>query len=176
MKPLLSSLHSSLFIIHHLSSLISHNPQSTIQPRPPGPGQPLPNFPNNNEPMVSEETFTLDEEEVRKLSPRSSKVGETMEVDTEYSNEQREATARKNCCWALWDYDGICEARGYALLALGRGVAVMSNGAFLAEIMASSSIFVSSPSICIGRLFPYDTARCTSLLPSQKIVLSIQFW
>lgn len=31
------------------------------------------------------------------------------------------------CCIKMWNYDGILEARGYALLAMGRGVAVMSN-------------------------------------------------
>jgi hypothetical protein len=28
----------------------------------------------------------------------------------------------------MWQYEGVPEAKGYALLAMGRGVAVMSNG------------------------------------------------
>mmetsp|Transcript_38950 Transcript_38950/g.81864 ORF Transcript_38950/g.81864 Transcript_38950/m.81864 type:complete len:552 (-) Transcript_38950:197-1852(-) len=31
------------------------------------------------------------------------------------------------CCCRMWDYQGVPEAKGYALLAMGRGVAVMSN-------------------------------------------------
>ena len=31
------------------------------------------------------------------------------------------------CCHTLWDYKGVPEAKGYALLAMGRGVAVMGN-------------------------------------------------
>ena len=33
-----------------------------------------------------------------------------------------------NCCCSMWRYGGISEAMGYALIAMGRGVAVMSNG------------------------------------------------
>ena len=36
---------------------------------------------------------------------------------------------RGGCCRRAWDYGGVPEARGYALLAMGRGMAVMSNGA-----------------------------------------------
>mmetsp|Transcript_20149 Transcript_20149/g.43767 ORF Transcript_20149/g.43767 Transcript_20149/m.43767 type:complete len:548 (-) Transcript_20149:358-2001(-) len=32
-----------------------------------------------------------------------------------------------NCCATMWHYGGIPEAKGYALLAMGRGAAVMSN-------------------------------------------------
>lgn len=34
----------------------------------------------------------------------------------------------KNCCVKMWQYENVPEAKGYALLAMGRGVAVMSNG------------------------------------------------
>lgn len=33
-----------------------------------------------------------------------------------------------NCCTKRFQYGGIPEAQGYALLAMGRGAAVMSNG------------------------------------------------
>ena len=36
-----------------------------------------------------------------------------------------------NCCSRRWEYGGIPEAKGYALLAMGRGAAVMSNGTLL---------------------------------------------
>lgn len=41
----------------------------------------------------------------------------------------------RNCCFALWHYGdsgNMSEARGYALLAMGRGVAVMGNGTRMA--------------------------------------------
>ena len=37
-------------------------------------------------------------------------------------------TSSKNCCVKMWQYEGLPEAKGYAILACGRGVAVMSNG------------------------------------------------
>ena len=37
-------------------------------------------------------------------------------------------TSSRNCCVKIWQYEGVPEAKGYALLAMGRGVAVMSNG------------------------------------------------
>ena len=44
--------------------------------------------------------------------------------------------AHENCCSKRFQYGGLPEAKGYALLAMGRGAAVMSNGA---------SIFYSLP-------------------------------
>ncbi len=37
-------------------------------------------------------------------------------------------SSRNNCCVKIWQFGGIREARGYSLLAMGRGAAVMSNG------------------------------------------------
>ncbi|KAK1733261.1 autophagy-related protein 22 [Skeletonema marinoi] len=40
-----------------------------------------------------------------------------------------------NCCKRLWDYQDTPEAKGYALLSMGRGVAVMANVVFNAALL-----------------------------------------
>ncbi|KAL9180485.1 hypothetical protein ACHAXT_010938 [Thalassiosira profunda] len=49
------------------------------------------------------------------------------------------------CCVPLWQYGGIPEARGYALLAMGRGVAVMSNVVVNAALLELASAAAGCP-------------------------------
>ncbi|KAL3816931.1 hypothetical protein ACHAXA_009791 [Cyclostephanos tholiformis] len=51
----------------------------------------------------------------------------------------------RSCCLTMWDYGengDMYEARGYALLAMGRGVAVMGNGTRSASKDDSSLVYV----------------------------------
>ena len=60
----------------------------------------------------------------------AKKMNDTFNIESS-SAQVADATAPSspgNCCVKIWQYGGIREARGYALLAMGRGAAVMSNG------------------------------------------------
>jgi hypothetical protein len=54
----------------------------------------------------------------------------------------------RNCCVKMWQYENIPEAKGYALLAMGRGVAVMSNG----KNLRFSLYFVTSHSTHLNKI------------------------
>jgi hypothetical protein len=66
------------------------------------------------------------------LDIESSTEAATTTTTTSAINIQDETSvppaSSRNCCVKMWQYENVPEARGYALLAMGRGVAVMSNG------------------------------------------------
>ena len=49
------------------------------------------------------------------------------------------------CCTKIWQYGGIPEAKGYALLAMGRGVAAMSNIVVNAALLELASDAAGCP-------------------------------
>ena len=56
----------------------------------------------------------------------------SLDVDVIIASDTTQTTSdaeeNGNCCTKRFQYGGIPEAQGYALLAMGRGAAVMSNG------------------------------------------------
>lgn len=43
-------------------------------------------------------------------------------------SQEQDPSEEKCCCIKMFHYGGVVEAKGYALNAMGRGAAVMSNG------------------------------------------------
>ena len=43
-------------------------------------------------------------------------------------SQEQDPSEEKCCCVKMFHYGGVVEAKGYALNAMGRGAAVMSNG------------------------------------------------
>jgi len=74
-------------------------------------------------------------EENNASDPATTKMNPSLDIESSAmtaTSVQDEAslppTSSRNCCVKMWQYEGVPEAKGYALLAMGRGVAVMSNG------------------------------------------------
>ena len=63
-------------------------------------------------------------------SPTTKMTATTQESAMSQEEPPLSATTseRTTCCSKMWHYGGVVEAKGYALNAMGRGAAVMSNG------------------------------------------------
>jgi len=70
---------------------------------------------------MSKETVDVNSFDVE-ASPKTMQQQEST-----MSQEPSSPPPSRNCCSSMWRYGGIAEAKGYALIAMGRGVAVMSN-------------------------------------------------
>jgi len=68
--------------------------------------------------------------------------------------------SRYPCCSEMWHYDGILEAKGYALLAMGRGVAVMSNVVVNAALLELAQQAAGCPTREEMKSLP-DDYQCT---------------
>jgi hypothetical protein len=52
----------------------------------------------------------------------------TAETQESTMSQEQDPSEEKCCCVKMFHYGGVVEAKGYALNAMGRGAAVMSNG------------------------------------------------
>lgn len=104
--------------------------------------------------LVTTTTTTTAEENATSLSPTSSSPP---------------PSSRRFCCGALWHYEDLREARGYALLAMGRGVAVMGNVVVSVALVQLATEAAGCESgtkdECTGKIYGLNPASLISGIP-----------
>ena len=77
---------------------------------------------------------------------------------------------KRCCCVALWHYEDLREARGYALLAMGRGVCVMGNVVVSVALVqlateAAGCDTATKDVECTGKIYGLNPASLISGIP-----------